>query len=107
MGCNLLGLWVFDRYGSSLIRWLPLQFLLRILSWTINMRLSSYSLRSFAAVIGKSIFLLFTPKQIMQQTIWPILAIISLMRCIFLILQIRVCPTGFITILWAFLCPVL
>ncbi|CAN0878981.1 hypothetical protein LINGRAHAP2_LOCUS12769 [Linum grandiflorum] len=69
MGCNLLGLWVFDGSESSLIRWLPLQFLLRILSWTINMRLLSYSLRSFAAVNGKPIFLIFTAKQIMQRTI--------------------------------------
>ncbi|CAN0926339.1 hypothetical protein LINGRAHAP2_LOCUS35284 [Linum grandiflorum] len=78
MGCNLLGPWVFDGYGSNLIRWLPFQFFRRVHSWIIN---------------------IFTVKLIMLRTIWPILVILSLMDCIFLILQIGVCPTGFTMIL--------
>ncbi|CAN0899236.1 Putative ribonuclease H protein At1g65750 [Linum grandiflorum] len=53
------------------------------------------------------IFLIFTVKLILLRIIWPILVILSRMGCICLILHIGVCPTGFITILLAFLCLVL
>ncbi|CAN0854268.1 hypothetical protein LINGRAHAP2_LOCUS5876 [Linum grandiflorum] len=92
MGCNFLGLWVFDGYKSTLIRWLSLLFLLRTLSWNINMRRLFSNSRRFAAANRKFIFLIFTAKQIIQLTIWLILVILSRMRCIFLILQIGYVP---------------
>ncbi|CAN0858388.1 hypothetical protein LINGRAHAP2_LOCUS7223, partial [Linum grandiflorum] len=98
-GCNLLGLWAFDGYRYNPTPWQQLLFLQRIMSWNINMRLLFSSSRSFAVANGKSIFPTFTMKQRMLQTIWLISAILSLLGCIFFILQIRVCPTSYITIL--------
>ncbi|CAN0898790.1 hypothetical protein LINGRAHAP2_LOCUS19908, partial [Linum grandiflorum] len=106
-GCKLLGLWVFDGYKFTPTRWLPLLFLPRTLTLTINMRrLFSNSKRSIAAN-GKLIYLMFTAKQTMQRTIWSILVILSLMGYISLSLHIETCLIGFITILLTFLCLVL
>ncbi|CAN0861952.1 hypothetical protein LINGRAHAP2_LOCUS8345 [Linum grandiflorum] len=104
---NLLGRWVFDGYRSNLIRWLPLLFSLRFPNWNINMRLLFFSSRSSVAVNGKLIFLIFTAKPIMLRTIWLILVIPSLMGYIFLIFQIEVCLTDYITVLLASICLVL
>ncbi|CAN1240204.1 hypothetical protein LINGRAPRIM_LOCUS2641 [Linum grandiflorum] len=57
------------------------------------------NLRNFAVLNGKSISPTFIVKQIMLRTIWPILAILLVMGCIFLILLLGVCPTGYIMIL--------
>ncbi|CAN0915065.1 hypothetical protein LINGRAHAP2_LOCUS28916 [Linum grandiflorum] len=99
MVCNSLGLWVFGGYRFNQIRWQQLLFLLRNLSWIINMRLLFSSLRNSAIVNGKSISPTFTVKQIILRIICPILTIISSMGCIFLILLIGVCPIGYIIIL--------
>ncbi|CAN0918182.1 hypothetical protein LINGRAHAP2_LOCUS30719 [Linum grandiflorum] len=63
------------------------------------MRLLLSSLRNFVVDIGKSIFPTYTVKQIMLRITWLILATLSCMGCIFLILHIGVCPTGFTTTL--------
>ncbi|CAN0915063.1 hypothetical protein LINGRAHAP2_LOCUS28916 [Linum grandiflorum] len=55
MVCNSLGLWVFGGYRFNQIRWQQLLFLLRNLSWIIN---------------------IFTAKQIALRIIWPTLVIL-------------------------------
>ncbi|CAN0911507.1 hypothetical protein LINGRAHAP2_LOCUS26905 [Linum grandiflorum] len=68
------------------------------------MQLLFYSSRSYVVVNGKLLFLLFTVKQILLRITWLILVIPSVMRCICLILQIGVCPTNYIMILFPFPC---
>ncbi|CAN0915062.1 hypothetical protein LINGRAHAP2_LOCUS28916 [Linum grandiflorum] len=71
MVCNSLGLWVFGGYRFNQIRWQQLLFLLRNLSWIINMRLLFSSLRNSAIVNA-----IFTAKQIALRIIWPTLVIL-------------------------------
>ncbi|CAN0914920.1 hypothetical protein LINGRAHAP2_LOCUS28823 [Linum grandiflorum] len=70
-----------------------------VLRWITSTGSLSCSIRSSANDNGRLLSPIFTVKQIVMRTIWPILVILLCLVFILLMSQTGVCPTDFVMML--------